>query len=150
MALFGKKGAQDAPDPTKVRMSDPEIVRRKGVLARGRVLEIESRPTFGGTEDPASMCVLHLEVTMRPSRYNPTKDLSEAPCNRDRAALDCLRRRFTGVWTESGRKRRRVGVPSRPGSRSSSGPSVALILRRGAERNVSTDWLAGQCRCDHA
>jgi hypothetical protein len=63
MGLFSK---QDKPaKPAPPRLTDPAMLRRKGVLARARIVELESKPSVGGsTADPAYQCQFTLEVQM--------------------------------------------------------------------------------------
>jgi hypothetical protein len=61
MGLFGK-GKADGAAP-RARLTDPAALRRKGTLGKARVLEIESKPSVGGSmADPAYHCTLSLEV----------------------------------------------------------------------------------------
>ena len=63
MALFDKKKKQDTAERKRVKLTDPAILRKEGVLARARILEIESKPSAGGSiVDPAYDCTLRLEV----------------------------------------------------------------------------------------
>jgi hypothetical protein len=63
VGLFSKKDKEHGTPAARVRLTDPAMLRRKGVLARGRILDIESKPSTGGsTADPAYQCVLSLEV----------------------------------------------------------------------------------------
>jgi hypothetical protein len=61
MGLFGKKTAGDK-EP-RAHLTDPAMLRRKGTLGRARILELESKPSVGGSmADPAYHCTLTLEV----------------------------------------------------------------------------------------
>lgn len=67
MPLFGKGDKPDASgaDLGRARLTDPAMLRRKGVPARARILAIESRPSTGGSvSDPAYQCTLSLEVRL--------------------------------------------------------------------------------------
>jgi hypothetical protein len=70
MGLFGRKAARE-PRP---RLTDPAMLRSKGVLGKARVLEIESKASVGGTmADPAYHCTLTLEVLPVDAKPYPLK-----------------------------------------------------------------------------
>jgi hypothetical protein len=61
MGFFGNK--KTGGDEPRVHLTDPAMLRRKGTLGRARILEIESKPSVGGSmADPAYHCALTLEV----------------------------------------------------------------------------------------
>jgi hypothetical protein len=61
MGLFGNK--KTGVDEVRVHLTDPGMLRRKGTLGRARILELESKPSVGGSmADPAYHCTLTLEV----------------------------------------------------------------------------------------
>ena len=63
MGLFGKKDKDKGNTSGRARLTDPAMLRPKGVLARGRIIDIESKPSVGGSmADPAYQCTLRLEV----------------------------------------------------------------------------------------
>lgn len=67
VSLFGKQDRADdaGADLGRLRLTDPAMLRRKGVLARARILAIESKPSTGGSvADPAYQCTLTLEVRL--------------------------------------------------------------------------------------
>jgi hypothetical protein len=65
MGLFGKKDKTDTSAGGRARLTDPAMLRSKGILARAQILEIESKPSVGGTmADPAYHCTLKLEVRL--------------------------------------------------------------------------------------
>jgi hypothetical protein len=65
VGLFSKKDKATTGDGTRARLTDPAMLRRKGILARARILAIESKPSVGGSmADPAYHCILRLEVQL--------------------------------------------------------------------------------------
>jgi hypothetical protein len=65
MGLFGKKDKDGESGGGRMRLTDPAMLRRKGVLGRARILSLESKPSVGGSiADPAYQCTFKLQVEL--------------------------------------------------------------------------------------
>jgi hypothetical protein len=63
VGLFGGK-KDEAASNDRARLVDPAMLRRKGVRGRARILNIESKPSTGGSvADPAYDCFITIEAS---------------------------------------------------------------------------------------